>query len=233
MFTFITTIILIFLAHPISIDFWNLPPLSWIDFPWRLLTPLAFFIALMTIFLSIHKVTKFIGIILIVLTVVLSVKFAVPKEYFQKSDNYYITNDATTTSKDELLPIWVVDKPTQRYKDKVEIEKGTAVVANLKYNSKMISFRLYSEGESIVKINTIYFPGWQFTADREEIIPTYFNTQGVMKFSFNTGEYYVKGSFRETLVRTISNWISLLCAIVVCSVIFYHFLKLLINKEKV
>ncbi|MBI3379787.1 hypothetical protein HY029_03475 [Candidatus Gottesmanbacteria bacterium] len=202
--------ILIFYAHPFSAEFWNVPPLSWFDFPWRFLTPLAFFLALSTIFLPIHKVTKFIGGVLAILTVILSINFASPPTFINNPDAYYATNDATTTSMDELMPNWVINKPTNRYGQKIEVEQGKAQLYNLEYKSNSIKFRVISQSPSIVKVNTIYYPGWKFYINDKEITVNYKSPDGLIRFEAPSGNMGVTGLFKETSLRFWSNIISAL-----------------------
>lgn len=201
--------ILVFYAHPFSAEFWNVPPLSWFDFPWRFLTPLAFFVALSSVFLPIHKVTKVIGSILAVITVLLSINFAVPAGFINNPDTYYATNDATTTSMDELMPKWVVNKPTSRYATKVEVEKGRAQLYNLVSKSNSIQFKAIVSLPSTIRINTIYYPGWKFWANGREIKLNYQSPDGLMRFDVEKGDLDIVGKLTDTLVRFWSNIISL------------------------
>ncbi|MBI4991571.1 hypothetical protein HZB96_05790 [Candidatus Gottesmanbacteria bacterium] len=202
--------ILVFLAHPTSSDFWNAPPLSWIDFPWRFLTPISFLLALASIFLSIHRITRIIGGILVAATIIFSLNFARPAEYINKPDVYYATNDATTTSMDELMPVWVANKPTQRYKTKVELEHANATVYNLDYNSRSIKFRVVTKVPNIIKVNTVYFPGWQFFLKGEQIPLNFGSPDGLIRFEVPEGNHFIEGKFVETKVRFWSDMVSLL-----------------------
>lgn len=208
-FIFFSISVLVFFTLPASKVFWDIPPLSWIDFPWRLLSPLTFFLALGCLFLSIHKKTKVIGVFFAILILVLSYRFAKPKDYFKKPDVYYATNDATTTSMDELMPIWVVDTPRERYQEKVEIEKGEGVISDLDYDSKKIEFSINSLSPTTLKVNTIYFPGWKFYLDHDELDLDYSYSDGLIRFKIPSGEYQIRGRFTETSVRMVSNIISL------------------------
>ncbi len=218
----ISIILLVVLTNGISEKLWHLPPLSWLDFPWRFLTPLAFLLALSSVFLSLSKPTKVIGLLLAAITVVVSLRFARPNEFKYKADVYYFTNDATTTSMDELMPLWVVDKPRDRYKDKVEIENGNATLANIKYNSKKIEFTVNSQEKSLVKINSIYFPGWEYSLNGNKIDPDYQQKDGLVRFEVDPGMYKVKGVFTETPLRLAADLISLasVSLIVVLTILF-------------
>lgn len=208
-FTYVGILFLIFFAHPFSAEFWNVPPLSWFDFPWRLLTPLAFFLALSTVYLSIHKTTRIIGGILAVITVILSMNFAQPAEYTKKEDAYYATNDATTTSMDELMPVWVMVKPTERYDRKVVVE-GPGTVSELFSKSDEIKFQFTANSQSVVKISTVYFPGWIFKADNKEVKPDFETSDGLIRLKLEPGDYKVEGKFSRTTIRLIADIITLL-----------------------
>lgn len=213
--------ILVFYAHPFSAEFWNVAPLSWFDFPWRLLTPLAFFVALSSVFLPIHKVTKAIGGVLAVITVVLSLNFAQPQSYINKPDSYYATNDATTTSMDELMPVWVKSKPTNRYSQKVEVENGRTQLYNLVAESDAIKFKAVVSSPSTIKINTIYYPGWKFYVNEKEIIPNYQNPDGLIRLNLPNGDLNISGELTNTPLRLLSNIISLSSAVVIFALLIF------------
>lgn len=208
-FSSIISLILIYLMTRFSLIFWEIPPLSWLDFPWRIMTPLIFILSLLVIFISLNKVTRILGIIMGFAVVVTNLSYAAPSQYFQKPDDYYTTNDATTTSMDEYTPVWVYDKPSNRYSSKVELVSGQSAVSGLNYNSKLIRFSIDSRTDSIVKINTIYYPGWKLTIDGRNQTIDYFNPSGVMQFSVTPGNHLIKAEFKETPVRLIADLISL------------------------
>lgn len=199
----------IFLAHPASSFLWNYPPLSWLDFPWRLLGPLVFLSALSTVYLSIHKITGIIGFLLVAFALIYNFNLSKPAGYINQPDSYYATNDATTTSADELMPIWVKNKPTQRYSDKIQIEKGDSDISDLKYNSKMINFRLTAHTKSQIKINSVYFPGWEYNMDGKPISIFYQSPDGLVRLDVPIGSHQINGTFNKTPVRIIADMISL------------------------
>lgn len=229
-FTFMGIGVLIFLAHPASADFWNLPPFIWFDFPWRLLTPLAFFLALSSVFLTLHKITRILAGFLVFLTIILSLHFAVPQEYMNYTDSYYATNDATTTSMDELMPLWVKDKPANRYTSKVEIENGTGAIYGLVNKSNSISFKTVLETAGTVKINTIYFPGWKIYVNGKEILVNFDGPDGLMRLNMEAGNDLVSGKFTRTPVRFWSDIVSLTSLAVIFILLLYEFIAGLRKK---
>ena len=53
------------------------------------------------------------------LALILYLPLAKPSEYVDRGDGYYFTNDGTTTSSSELMPLWVKSFPCQRPAEKV------------------------------------------------------------------------------------------------------------------
>lgn len=207
----IASILLVFFFTQKSSAFlWTVVPLSWIDFPWRMAGVLIFFLSLSVIFLAMHKITLLIGIFLIVWTLTYNIKFTNIQKYTEKKDDYYLTNDATTTSLDELMPVWVRDKATNRYQTKVEIMEGDMDINNLKYNSRMIEFDADVKMDSLVQINTIYFPGWKIFIDGKEATVNFNNNQGLIQVIVNQGSQKVEGKFTQTPVRKTADIITLL-----------------------
>jgi len=201
--------ILILFTNNISAIFWKIPPLSWIDFPWRILAIISFFISLFSIFLVYDKFTRILGYFIVLLSLIVNINYVKPISYLSKPDEYYLTNDDTTTSMGELMPLWVKTPPQNRWTDKVQVESGSAKINNLIYNSKSITFNVLSDTDSIIRVNTIFFPGWHYTANGNNIDLNYSNPLGVVKLTLSKGDYIIKGVFQNTRVREWSNNISL------------------------
>jgi hypothetical protein len=232
LFIIFSFIVLVIFTNKISIIFWRSAPLSWIDFPWRLLTPITFFVALSSVFLSLHKWTRIAGIILIIITVSFGSVFAKPEYYLNQPDEYYMTNDATTTSKDELMPLWVKDFPKNRYKDKVEVATGIAAVSNVIYNSKSIKFDINSGTESTVNVNTIFFPGWEFYINNLKQDIKYDNSSGIMSLSVPPGKQMITGKLSDTPVRKLSNLITLFSLLIVAVSLIRYLVITILNKRQ-
>ena len=99
----------VFFALPISGFLWNFLPLSkLVQFPWRFLSVTVFFSAILVGSLIKNKL----GFLIFLVVLILTTRFTVDKIYY--GDNYYVTNDDTTTVKNEYMPKWVKSDPTQR-----------------------------------------------------------------------------------------------------------------------
>ena len=204
-----TAIFTFLLFKPSNFLWENLPLLSEINYPWIVLGILGFLVSLLAGFLCREKITKYIVVCLGIISVFLVLPYAKPQYYVDRGDDFYLTNDATTTSSNELMPLWVRKIPFQRPASKIEIVKGQGNIKNIFYNSKQIKFSINALSQSMARINTIYFPGWKAYVDKVNVPISYANELGVMDISIPSGDHAVHVSFGETPLRLISDTISL------------------------
>lgn len=188
----------------------NIPLLSEINYPWIALGILGFLISLLAGFFSKHVFGRYAMILFGVIAVFIVLPYAKPQRYINKGDSYYLTNDATTTSSNELMPLWVKKIPLQRAVSKVEIIRGSAGIQNVFFNSRQITFSVDALSQSVARINTIYFPGWRATIDKVNVPISYANEKGVMDIPIAKGAHIVQVDFKETQLRLISDIISTL-----------------------
>lgn len=194
---------------------WRLPILSEINYPWTLLSQVGLLISLLAGYLSKFKFAKYVGYFLIILSLALFLPVAKPFTYFDKGDGFYFTNQATTTSSNELMPVWVKKHPSERPNSKVEYVKGEGEIKNLLYNSKSTSFSIENKTDSIIRINTIYYPGWKITVNGIEKEIKYDNEKGLMQFDLPKGNFQISAKFTETPLRLLSDTISIVTLIFV------------------
>lgn len=207
-----------FLFQPSAFLWKNIPLLSEINYPWTMLSQIGFLVSLLAGFtVTQSRIFKYISIFLAISAIILFLPYAKPKEYVNRGDGFYVSNDATTTSSDELLPLWVKQKPPQRFDKKIIVENREEV-ENLMFNSKETSFQLNSDQNNKVTINTIYYPGWKVYIDGKETPITYDNNFGVMQFLVPQGKHNIKSVFTETTARFTSDIISI-TAIIFSSII--------------
>ena len=203
----ISVLILIFLMQKISLPFWQHVPLfSDIDFPWRLLTPLIFFFSIPVAALGTKKI---IWPVLLILAIIFNFKYAAPKNYIPAIDSYYFTNQATTTSNDELMPIWVMEKPTKMYDSKVVNLTGDEKINLKSVTETKVDFQTYLNKKETIQVNTIYFPGWTVFSDGKPVKISYNNPKGVITFELSKGSHQVSARFLETNVRLFTDIASL------------------------
>jgi hypothetical protein len=213
LFFLLTFVIFFFLMLSFSTPVWGVVPMLWrVQFPWRLLAVTAFASSFLAGGLNQLIKLKYRGIftfLLLLLVIFLNYNYAKPEYFINRPEEFYTTNEATTTVKDEYMPIWVQDKPTERAGEKVEIISGEGLINELFFNSKKVSFAVEAESQLEVQINTIYFPGWRAKIDGKETPLHYQNEAGVIRFKVEAGRHRVAVEFGETPVRLLADIISL------------------------
>jgi hypothetical protein len=186
----------------------NVPLLSEINYPWTLLGIMIFLVSLVAGYVAtLGKKSVLLALAIAVLALVLFIPQAKSQYFVNRGNAFYLTNQATTTSSSELMPLWVKQLPVQSWKDKVEVASGN--VQNLLYKSNKISFNVNLTKSETVRINTIYYPGWEISVDNVKTKINYNNQFGVMDFRVNAGQHFVNGEFKETPLRLLSDLISL------------------------
>ena len=209
LFLILVTLCISFLLFSESATIWKVTPLlSEINYPWTLLGIIMFLVSLLAGYLSkLGKVMTLTVLVLAVMAMFLFIPHAKPQYALNRGDAFYLTNQATTTSSSELTPLWVKKLPQISPQSKVEVASGK--VKNILYNSKTISFLVDLPKPETVRVNTIYYPGWEFSVDGVKTAINYNNQFGVMDINVLAGKHIVKGEFKETLLRLISDFISL------------------------
>lgn len=225
LFLFVSFISIV-ISSSVSSVLWQLTGASFVQFPFRILSYLIPALGFLCAFVvaSTRGKKQWIGIISIALIGVFSaLPYTAPKEFFDKGDAYYTTNDSTTTVHDEYIPLWVKEKPVQRPENKVVVAKGEAIIDNVLSTNKTISFSTNAKESVTVQINTIYWPGWTALVDGKETQISYNNPQGVIQLFVPSGNHTVKIIFGETLMRMASNMLSLLALVILSSIQFFRF----------
>jgi hypothetical protein len=217
----IITLVYIFLLFKPSEFLWrNIPLLSEINYPWISLGILGFLISLLSGFVFKQAIGKYITIIFAILSIIMILPYAKPQRYIDNQDSYYLTNSATTTSSSELMPLWVKQKPLQRAEKKVEIINGNGSISNLSYNSKQISFSINALSKVTLKINTIYYPGWEVRVDKVSVPISYANNQGLIEISVPSGDHVVRAILKETTLRLASDIITVVSLFMILLMVF-------------
>lgn len=217
----------------ISQTFWKVLPVSFIQFPFRLLSYLILsvsFLAACAVSAFHNKKKYLISAFLLIVLFISSYPYLTPMEYFNKEDTFYSTNMATTTVRDEYLPKWVKNNSNNIFKEKVEIHlpggqrhlEGEGKIENLSYNSKRIQFDFDSQENSLIRINTIYYPGWKASVNNQPVQVLYSNDQGVMEVKVPKGQSSVRLFFTETPLRLFADTITILSLLLLMVVSVYN-----------
>jgi hypothetical protein len=140
--------------------------------------------------------------------------------YTNEPDGYYSTNEATTTVADEYMPKWVTNKPTQHAYDRLVFYQGRGVIRIGHMNAQSIDVSVDASEESIIQINTLYYPGWGASLDDTKVLIDYSNSEGVMRITVPAGSHHLVLAFRETISRFLADCASLVSFVIYIVLLF-------------
>lgn len=203
----------VFFALSVSTIIWKWVPMlaSFIQFPYRFLSIASIVgaFSVSAVFSVVPKKSKMIiFLILIFVLVYTTVLEQRSIAYVDHGEGYYSTNEATTTVKNEFMPTWVQVIPIKRASQKVTTLSGNATFVPDVKTPQHIDGILDVKSDSLIQINTIYYPGWGVTLDGILTPVIYTNPYGLMQFFVEKGRYRLEASFRETGFRLITDIIS-------------------------
>jgi len=185
------------------------------DFPWRFLGLSVFSLSFLSSFV-IFLLKKFMNKKIVFLACFLLLVLAFygnrnhlrVNQYVYLDDSHYEKVTNSTTSYNELLPIWLKQEIDESEKEAVEILKGEALIKDLKQKSDKISFRIENQKkDSLLRINTLFFPGWKlFVNGKKQEFN--FERSGLIEFNPPIGQSEVLLIFNKTPIRMIGEVIS-------------------------
>jgi hypothetical protein len=205
--------IAIFLASPWSHAFWSLSFLnSFFQFPFRFLSLLAIAIPFLSASIFEFRPKKFALVILGVFLVVWTVDVTRTRSMFRPSDKpegHFVTNEATTTVQDEYMPRWVTLREKDRSAQRIEFYEGQGEISPEVFAQHAFRVRVVASEDSVLQINTVYYPGWNIALDGRRVEVDYSNLYGLMRVPVKAGSYNLDVAFRETPLRFIIDIVSL------------------------
>ena len=198
----------LFMTHRYSELLWRMPLLSEIDFPWRMLGIATLFLSILGGFVARGKYGNAATIVFTMLFLFLQLPQLSEVKRADATDEYFETNDATTTSADELMPIWVQTKPAQRPISLIRSAGNGVQVRSYTGNRMQIDVNTKVTREIIV--NTLYFPGWRVTSEGKEILLQPTSGTGLISFVAQPGLHTYTLNFGKTPVRQIADSLSII-----------------------
>ncbi len=212
-----TTLITALFVFPVTSLFWKYFPFtSYIQFPFRLISYVllgASFLAASQINLLKGKIKILFAVLFIGVILYSAKDFLVPQNYQYYPDTFYSTNQDTTTVKNEYMPKWVKNIPTDQT-SKITVIKGNAKVQNLFTNGNKTTLFINTSSYSVLQYNSVYFPGWVVKVDNMKTAIDY-KTNGLIRFTVNKGNHNIEIYFTETPLRLFSDMLSFLGLILI------------------
>ncbi len=235
-------ILLIFAIFPISVYFmleesslfWRiLPGFSFIQYPWRFLTFAVFSLSAVSAVVFLPLKRKFampLAIILVIPAVFLNYKYFQPKEYVQFQQSYYTSSDnlrfKISKISDEYLPpgIFIPKRQSEVVYHNLISGSNLNILSILAESATQKKYSIYVSQKGSFTSQIAYFPGWQAKIDgKNEVISV---KNGLIDVFVSSGNHILEFNFGNTLVRTLSNAISILSLILLVYVSLFRDTKL-------
>jgi len=137
-----------------------------------------------------------------------------PSESIVRPEGYFTTNEATTTVMNEYMPIWSSRQMSSRANKRIEFFTGQGTIEEKKVTTQEIDVVIHAKENSVIQINTVYYPGWGALLDQEKATIMYKNEYGFMRIAVPAGDHQLFVEFRETTGRFMADLISAMCVLV-------------------
>lgn len=219
----ILEVLILFMIHSKSTFIWKLLPfLEWLQFPWRFLTISIFLLAIMA-GLGIYLIPKFkiaIGVLVMVMAFILNYSYFVPKDWKNITDTDKFSGQAwekqLTISIFDYLPIYAKLPPVVKAPAKPEVLEGSAYFISYEKGSDWQKGEIVAESDSLVRVPLFDFPGMTVKVDGQTV--SHVNNDcrgeefclGLITFNVPSGQHKIEVKLKDTPVRYIGNWLSIL-----------------------
>jgi hypothetical protein len=206
----------IFMINPRSEFVWKvIPPLQYLQFPWRFLGIIVFAISLSVgsiVYLGLKGRSRIILLVLIFALIAANFNYFRPQKFINITDadlTGKLWDSQIKRSIFDYLPIYSKLPPPELASKRYEILSGDVEIKDLKERSNAISFNAEARANSTVQLSQYYFPDWKIMVDGKEVEIDYKNDLGLMTFSLDSGTHEVAAKLHDTKLRMYSNWASL------------------------
>jgi hypothetical protein len=228
----------IFLITSFSKAVWEIFPfMQYLQFPWRLLSPVTFLISFITgsighFCLRNNKSKKnsksnqllktLMNISFVILLSILIFMFLdknsdrflfFSDEYFSEENIREQNLRATVLS--EYHPIWVLEKSESTHFNEITADNGCDLkIINQNAKATLHEYSVHLKKSCWVTAHVHYFPGWKVYANGSEL-PVTINKKGLISFPLPAGTQNLKIMFQDTKVRKMSVLLSIIGVITI------------------
>lgn len=211
-FSSVVLLFSIFLVNPRSQFIWDgVEPLKYLQFPWRYLLLVIFFISFVSgsFFVS-GKRRKIWWVALVVLVLGFNFSYFRPEKFLQITDEELLSgknwDKQIKRSIFDYLPIYAKEPPAELVNVRYQILTGDSQVSDFKEGTNWISFKTETRTHSIIRLSQYYFPDWRVFVDGKEIQIDYKNNSlGLTTFILGKGNHTIEVRLYDTPIRSLSN----------------------------
>lgn len=206
----------ILMTQPVSFVLWKIiSRFAVIDFTFRILSITVFCASILSGFI----VSRF-KYPLILAVFIIGLAFYTNRNHLRINEtlnwplDLIIKSEITTNSNDEYTPKWINSHDVKKPLPKVEFTDNEAKIVINRIKSNYLDFEIDVFKKGLVKINTVYFPGWitLVNGTRKDII---YESSGFMEIPLEVGRYDIQAKFIETPLRKLSDMITVTTAVLI------------------
>jgi hypothetical protein len=203
--------LVIWLMLPASSSAWtSLPGLAYIQYPWRLLSLTIPLVAIAASYVA-SKLSKSVAGGLVVVSILFVYGYARPALYESRDDAYYQSRpnftDGTSSMGNAFSTLWTGWMPA-RATDSATLLSGDATISVIQHNVLDREIAVSANTDAVVRVNTVYFPGWT-VREHGRVVPILYENSGLIDIPLAAGVHQLRVRFEDTPVRKIGNSVSL------------------------
>lgn len=231
-FLILASLVSVFFMLEISLPFWDkIPFLSYIQFPVRLLIVPVFCASIASALLIKYMKRRLVWFIVLLFLVLYANRnhLGINQKY-NPGEKYYESLQTSATSFDEDLPKWVLKIQSKPSEGKFLFLKGNGNINILEDKSNKVIASIESTASASLRFNQYYFPEWSLKVDGKVVDFNYskdLENSGLPVFNLEKGKHLVTAEFKNTTLRNIADFLSLISVIIWFSLVC----KLLVHKQ--
>lgn len=207
----------IFMINPRSEFIWkSIDSLKYLQFPWRFLMLVIFFISFLAGSLSLTYLNKkkYLWTLLFIMVIALNFFYFKPNKFIQTSDKALLSganwDRQIKRSIFDYLPIYAKEPPAELATERYKIIIGDTKVVDFKEGTNWFNFKTITKTHTIIRLSQYYFPDWRIFVDGKPINVEYKNNSlGLMTIILGEGNHKVEARLYDTPIRSVSNIITL------------------------
>lgn len=223
----------VFMINPRSEFIWKaLDPLKYLQFPWRFLILITFFISVTSgyLFTLNFKYKKLLWYILTAAIVLLNFSYFRPERFIQTNDQKLLGGEdfdrQIKRSIFDYLPIYAKEPPAQLATQRYQILTGDSEIVDFQEGTNWITFKTKTRSHTIIRLSQYFFPDWKIFIDGKETIVEYKNNSlGLMTIILGKGNHEIKAKLYDTQVRSIGNLVTLAALVTLVTLFLLSFEK--------
>jgi hypothetical protein len=201
-------ILIAFMTIASSRFIWStFPFLQLIQYPWRLLMFVPFVVGTLA-----KRMPRRFATVVAAISVFVALPYTKPVVYEPRNDNYYLSRreftDGTSSLGNSMSTYWTSWK-RERASQKIEIIEGSGSIGIREMAPTRYRFSVDAATSVIVRVNTVYFPGWETLVNNEqqELNP---DPDGLMRIELPAGTSDILVELHNTRTRRVAVGLSLL-----------------------